>query len=103
MSEYADRAMATGAFNDPRVIYDLTPEEIGATVDAYAKRYRETNIRTGMICASVFNSRRSKSTQKRWTWKDFFPEPVTRQSVDEMTRTAVRIKRIFNQGRNNGG
>ena len=104
MHEYAEEVMMSGAFSDPRLVYDLTPDEIGATIRGKNAREKELqraeNIRIGTVCAGIFNQHRSKASQKIWKWSDFFPERDLREkrSNEELQDRATKIMEMFNRG-----
>jgi hypothetical protein len=54
MHEYLDLAAETGYFDDPRILYDLTPAEIAITIAGKAARDRQQqqmeNVRAGDGC-----------------------------------------------------
>lgn len=101
MYEYLDLAVQTGYFDDPRILYDLTPVEIAAVINGKAARERDRqqveNIRVGMICATIVNVRRRKRSDRVYTWKDFFPDaaPKPAQSVEDMKRVCREITIMF--------
>jgi hypothetical protein len=104
MSEYADEVAKTGVFADPRLIYDLTTDEIGLTIQGKNAREKELqraeNIRIGTVCAGIYNQHRSKASAKIWKWNDFFPERDLREkrSDDELQDRAKKIMEMFNRG-----
>jgi len=53
MHEYLDLAAETGYFDDPRILYDLTPAEIAITIAGKAARDRQQhqmeNVRAGTL------------------------------------------------------
>lgn len=101
MHEYLDLAVQTGYFDDPRVLYDLTPAEIAAVINGKSARERDQqrleNIRVGTLCATVVNLRRRKRSDRVFTWKDFFPDgsPKPAQSVEDMKRVCKEITLMF--------
>ena len=107
MYEYADQVMTSGVFDDPRLVYDLTPDEISATIKGKNAREKELqradNIRIGTICAGIFNQHRSKASAKIWKWSDFFPERDLREKRpdEELQERATKIMEMFNRGMKN--
>jgi len=101
MREYLDLAAETGYFDDPRILYDLTPAEIAATIAGKAARDRQQqqleNVRAGTVCAMIFNQHRRKRSDKALTWKDFFPDTTVKpaQSPEEMKQRCRDITLIF--------
>jgi len=101
MREYLDLAAETGYFDDPRILYDLTPAEIAITIAGKAARDRQQqqmeNVRAGTVAAAIYNSLRQKRTDRVWTWKDIFPDttPKQPQSPEEMKRRCKEIALIF--------
>lgn len=101
MHEYLDLAAETGYFDDPRILYDLTPAEIAITIAGKAARDRQQqqmeNVRAGTVAAAIYNSLRQKRTDRVWTWKDIFPDttPKQPQSPEEMKRRCKEIALIF--------
>jgi len=69
MHEYLDLAAETGYFDDPRILYDLTPAEIAITIAGKAARDRQQqqmeNVRAGTVAAAVYNSRSRSSESSR--------------------------------------
>ena len=108
MYEYAEQVALSGVFDDPRLIYELTPEEIGFVIRGKNTREKELqraeNIRIGTVCAGVFNQHRTKNSQKIWKWSDFFPERDLREkrSNEELQERATKIMEMFNRGMRNG-
>lgn len=101
MHEYLDLAAGTGYFDDVRVLYDLTPAEIAATIAGRAARDRALqqaeNVRVGTICASIYNQHRQKKSDRVLSWKDFFPDtsPKPAQSVDTMKAMCKEITLMY--------
>jgi len=101
MHEYLDIAASTGYFDDPRILYDLTPAEIAATIAGKAsleqQRQQLENVRAGTVCATVFNQHRRRKSDKAFSWKDFFPDTRVKptQSTEDMKRVCREIAVIF--------
>ncbi len=101
MHEYLDLAAETGYFDDPRILYDLTPAEIATVIEGKAARDRQRelaeNVRVGTVVAAVYNTLRSKKSDKVWTWKDIFPDTSIKptQNVEEMKQRCKDITLIF--------
>ena len=100
MHEYLDVAAGTGYWNDPRILYDLTPQEIAAVIAgrmAQERRMQQAeNIRAGTICAMVIAPYRQKGSPPL-TWKDFFPDTSVKpaQTEGQMKRIAKEIALAF--------
>ena len=101
MHEYLDLAAETGYFDDPRILYDLTPAEIAAVIVGKSNRDRQRelaeNVRAGTVAAAVYNTLRTKKSDKVWTWKDIFPDTSVKptQNVEEMKQRCKDITLIF--------
>lgn len=101
MHEYLDLAMKTGYFEDPRVLYDLTPAEISLVIEGRVARDQQLelakNVRAGSIVAAIYNSLRTKKSDRIWTWKDIFPDTSLKpeQTVEEMKQRCKDITLIF--------
>ena len=95
MHEYLDLAAETGYFDDPRILYDLTPAEIAITIAGKAARDRQQhqmeNVRAGTVAAAIYNSLRQKRTD-RYGPKDIFP--TRRQNSRSRRRRERRCKEI---------
>jgi len=92
--------MESGIWRDPREIYDLTIPEISIISKGVNGResdlQRSDNIRIGTVCATIFNSKRTKQTEKVWKWSDFFPDRYARKPNEkQMMMEAENIKRLF--------
>lgn len=96
--------MVSGIFPDPRLIYDLTPQEVSATIRGANERTKQmqkaNNIRAGTICACIYNQNRRKRNDRIWKWSDFFPERDLRQAADpkRLEEEALKIMKMFNGG-----
>lgn len=101
MHEYLDLAAETGYFDDPRILYDLTPAEIAAVIVGKSNRDRQRelaeNVRAGTVAAAVYNTLRTKKSDKVWTWKDIFPDTSVKpaQPPEEMKHRCREIALIF--------
>ncbi|MFA5407166.1 MAG: hypothetical protein WC277_04440 [Bacilli bacterium] len=101
MHEYLDLAAETGYFDDPRILYDLTPAEIAVAIVGKSNRDRQQqqleNIRAGTVCATIFNQHRTKRSDPILTWKDFFPDTSVKpaQPPGEMKHRCKEIALIF--------
>lgn len=101
MHEYLGLVAETGYFDDPRILYDMTPAEIAVAITGRTNRDRQhqlmENVRAGTICATIFNQHRTKKSDPVLTWKDFFPDTIVRpsQPTDEMKRRCKEIALIF--------
>ena len=104
MHEYAEQAMISGIFPDPRLVYDLTPQEVSATIRGTNERTKQLqkadNIRAGTVCACIYNQNRRKRNDRIWKWSDFFPEKDLRQAADprHLEEEALKIMKMFNGG-----
>jgi len=83
MHEYLDLAAETGYFDDPRILYDLTPAEIAITIAARppatgsSTRWRmfgPGRLRPRSTTRSGRNGRTGCGT-----WKDIFPDTTPKQ------------------------
>ena len=67
----------TGLFPDPRIVYDLTIQEVSVTVrglnDREQRLQEMNNVRFGTVCATICNVNRTKKSDKVLKWDDFFP------------------------------
>ncbi len=101
MHEYLDLAAETGYFDDPRILYDLTPAEIAVAIVGKSNRDRQQqqleNIRAGTVCATIFTQHRTKRSDPILTWKDFFPDTSVKpaQPPGEMKHRCKEIALIF--------
>jgi len=101
MHEYLDLAAETGYFDDPRILYDLTPAEIAITIAGKAARDRQQhqmeNVRAGTLRPRSTTRSGRNETDRVWTWKDIFPDttPKQPQSPEEMKRRCKEIALIF--------
>ena len=102
MYEFADQIAMTGLFPDPRLIYDLTIEEISTTIRGLNKRTKDLqtadNMRIGTLCACVYNQNRQKRNDKIWKWTDFFPTKDLREPADpdELKEKCMQFARMIN-------
>lgn len=109
MHEYLDLAARTGYFDDPRILYDMTPAEIAAVIEGKGAldQHREylENVRAGTIVAAFYNSLRTKSSDRVWTWKDIFPDISVKptQDMEEMKQRCKDITLIFGGEVTTGG
>lgn len=110
MYKSLDSVFALGIFTDPHVVYESTPQELSAVIDGYINRertiQRAESIRAGTICAAIYNSRRTKTTDKLLKWTDFFADgdDEHEQTADDIETKLLRLKRIHNtrEAANNG-
>ena len=102
MHEYVDRVISQGIFIDPLTVYALTPQEINAVLAGVNEREKQLqtveNMRIGTLCASLWNCKRTKHTDKWFKWTDFFSDgkEPQQQSVEEMKAVAKRIYVVQN-------
>jgi hypothetical protein len=82
-----------GVYIDPRVVYDLTPQEINAVLVGISEREKSLqyaeNVRLGTLCASVYNSRRQKRSDKVWKWEDFFKSDMPRKTQSDRDMKSI--------------
>ena len=102
MHEYVDQVISQGIFIDPLTVYALTPQEINAVLDGVNEREKQfqitENMRIGTLCASVYNCRRTKQSDKMLKWTDFFSDgkKPREQTVEEMKAVAKKIYVVQN-------
>lgn len=102
MHEFAEEAIGSGTFPDPRVVYDLTPAEVITTIQGINTREKQLqkgeNIRIGTLCACVFNQNRRRRNDKIWKWTDFFPEKSLRDPADpdELQKKCLKFMEAYN-------
>ena len=108
MHEYVDLAVESGCFPDPRLVYELTLDEIKATIAGANAREKQLqkaeNIRAGTVCACIYNQNRKRRNDKIWKWSDFFPEHDLKKAPDQdkIREDAIKIMKMFNGGMNGG-
>ena len=110
ISDNLESVFNLGIFTDPRQVYEMTPNELNAVINGYINRekalQRAESIRAGTICAAIYNSRRTKTTDKLLKWTDFFADgdDEHEQTADDIETTLLRLKRIHNtrEAANNG-
>lgn len=94
-----DRALRSGVFTDPEVVYRSTPAEITAIVEGHAAREKARAefdaellfCAAGTICAAI-NNQYWTPGRKWWTWKDFFPGADPKYAG--MTKEEIREAKI---------
>lgn len=76
MAEYAEELFASGMFPNPLLLYDMTLQEVSLYADGMRKKNEEAekrqNIRIGTVVATMLNLRRTKESDRVWTWEDVF-------------------------------
>lgn len=91
MAEYAEELFASGMFENPLLLYDMTLHEVSLYADGMRKKNEEMekrqNIRIGTVVATMLNLRRTKESDRVWTWEDVFGygEEVKKSQTAEMT------------------
>ena len=89
-----------GIFTDPRQVYEMTPPELNAVINGYINRektlQRAECIRAGTICAAIYNSRRTKRSDKLLSWTDFFADGDREHTADDIEAKLLRLKQIHN-------
>ena len=104
MHEYVDEVLGSGIWRNPHDVYDLTIPEISAIAKGVNTResdlQRSDNIRIGTLCATIFNAKRTKQTEKVWKWSDFFPDRNARKPNEtQIMMEAENIKMLFGGGK----
>ncbi len=104
VAEYVERVIGTGLIADPRIIYDLTLLELQTLIEGLCERERariqENNIYFGTITAAIYNSRRTKRSDRVWQWNDFYRDLSKTEESRDMTNDEIylTLRTIFGGG-----
>ncbi len=96
----------SGLIDDPRIIYELTMYELQMLLEGLCERERarmqENNVFFGTLTAAIYNSRRTKRSDKVWMWNDFYRDLSKTEEKREMTddELYLTLRTIFGGGGN---
>lgn len=86
-------------FENPLELYNMTLHEVSLFADGVRKRNIEAekrqNIRIGTVVATMLNLKRTKESDKVWSWEDVFgngdetPQKQTAEMTDEEIYSAL--------------
>lgn len=96
----------SGLIDDPRIIYELTMYELQMLLEGLCERERarmqENNVFFGTLTAAIYNSRRTKRSDRVWMWNDFYRDLSKKEEKREMTddELYLTLRTIFGGGGN---
>lgn len=106
VAEYVEAVIKTGLIADPRIVYELTMYELQVLLEGLCERERarmqENHIYFGTLTAAVYNSRRTKRSDRVWAWNDFYRDLSKTEEKREMTDDEIyqTLRMMFGGGGN---
>ena len=86
----------SGVFTDAQAFWRMSLYDAVCLMRAYRKRIemqaQSDNIRAGTTTAAVYNTMRTKKTDKVWKWTDFYKDMSKPESEGEQTPQAMWMK-----------